>query len=180
MNLLFRLLWVMWRARFGAKHSPLSAPAFLNFRVWLTDQDMFLHMTNSRYLSFSDLGRVDLFSRSGLRKVLKSNGWQTEICGQTMTINRMLRAPKPFTLETEIHGWDDRFLVLGQRFMRNGRNHAGVVTLLAIQDRTGTPVKPQSLIESIEPETHSPALSEAYVELIASTRASRTSAKNSP
>lgn len=177
MNLLFRLLWVMLRARFSAKHSPLSAPARLKFRVWLTDQDMFLHMTNSRYLSFSDLGRVDLFSRSGLRKVLKTNGWRTEICGQTMTINRMLKAPKPFTLETEIHGWDEQFLVLGQRFMRNGRNHAGVTTLLAILDSSGAPVPPQSLVEAIEPGTQSPELPAAFAELIASTRASRAAAK---
>lgn len=137
---------------------------------------MFLHMTNSRYLSFSDLGRVDLFSRAGLRKVLNKNRWRTEICGQTMTINRMLKAPKPFTLITQIQGWDDQFLVLGQTFMRNDRNHAGVVTLLAIHDKTGSPVAPQTLVDEISRGTQSPALSETFCELIASTKASRASA----
>jgi acyl-CoA thioesterase FadM len=176
MNLLFRLLWVMLRARFGAPHAPLTDPARLKFRVWLTDQDMFLHMTNSRYLSFSDLGRVDLFSRSGLRKQIKANGWRLEICGQTMTINRMLKAPKPFTLETQIHGWDDRFLALGQTFLRGGKNHARVVTLLELLDRSGNPVPPQDLIDQIDPELTSPDLSPALIELIASTSASRIAA----
>lgn len=173
MNLLFRLLWVMLRARFGARHTPVIAPAVLKFRVWLTDQDMFLHMTNSRYLSFSDLGRVDLFSRSGLRKVLKANGWKTEIYGQSMTINRMLKAPKPFSLETQVQGWDDEFLVLGQRFLRNAKNHAGVVTLLAIKDKTGAPIPPQKALDQIETGIQSPQLSLPLAELIESAKRSR-------
>ena len=175
MNLLFRLLWVMLRATLSAKHSPIMTPANLQFRVWLTDQDMFLHMTNSRYLSFSDLGRMDLFIRSGFRGVVKNEQWSTEICGQTMTINRMLKAPKLFTLETQLHGWDDQFLVIGQRFMRNGKNHAGVVTLLELHDRSGTFVPPQSLIDQIEPGVAPPPLSQAFTDLIASTNTSRSS-----
>lgn len=134
-----------------------------------------MHMTNSRYLSFSDLGRIDLFSRSGLRKILKANGWKTEICGQTMTINRMLRAPKPFSLETQIHGWDDEFLVLGQRFMRNTKNHAGVVTLLAIKDKTGALVSPKNALDQIEVGIQSPELSLPFADLIESTKRSRAS-----
>jgi len=177
MNLLFRLIWVMLRAHFGATLSPVTTASNLRFRVWITDQDMFMHMTNSRYLSFSDLGRMDLFIRSGLRNALRKNGWHTEIYGQTMTINRMLKAPKPFIVETQIHGWDDQFLVVGQRFMRNDKNHAGVVTLLALEDRAGNPITPQSLIEEIEPGTESPPLPEKYTELIASTLASRAAEK---
>ena len=172
MNLLFRLLWVMLRARFSAKQTSIVAPAFLKFRVWLTDQDMFMHMTNSRYLSFSDLGRVDLFSRSGLRKVLKSNGWRTEIYGQSMTINRMLKAPNLFSIETQIHGWDEEYLVLGQRFLRGEKNHAGVVTLLGIKDKSGNMVAPQAVLDHIESGLKSPELSSAFVELIENTKRS--------
>ena len=173
MNLLLRLLWVMLRARFGTRHPSIVAPAFLNFRVWLTDQDMFMHMTNSRYLSFSDLGRIDLFSRSGLRKVLKTNAWRTEIYGQSMTINRMLKAPKSFSLETQVHGWDEEYLVLGQRFLRGDRNHAGVVTLLAIRDKSGNLIPPQTALDRIEAGVQSPELSTSFVELIENTKRSR-------
>ena len=176
MNLLLRLIWVMLRARFGAVHAPVTAPSNLRFRVWITDQDMFMHMTNSRYLSFSDLGRMNLFIRSGLRRSMRQRGWRTEICGQTMTINRMLKAPKPFIVETQIHGWDDKFLVVGQRFMRNGKNHAGVVTLLAMQDQDGERLPPQDLIDLIEPGLASPKLSAAFVDLIDNTVASRDAA----
>ena len=175
MNLLFRLLWVLLRARFAPRHTPVTAPSVLKYRVWLTDQDMFLHMTNSRYLSFSDLGRINLFTRAGLSKVLKAKGWKTEICGQSMTINRMLKAPKRFLLQTQIHGWDDTFLVLGQRFLRNARNHAGVVTLLALKDKNGASVAPQDLLNQIEPGVQSPDLPADLTELIETTKRARAS-----
>ena len=124
MNLLLRLMWIVLRARFAARHTPLTAPIRRRFRVWLTDQDMFLHMTNSRYLSFSDLGRVDLFTRSGLNRLLRQKGWRTSISAQTMTINRMLKTPNAFELETRVHGWNDQFLVVEQTFLRKGRNAA--------------------------------------------------------
>ena len=177
MNLLFRLLWVLLRARFAARHTPLTAPSVLKFRVWLTDQDMFLHMTNSRYLSFSDLGRINLFRRAGLSKALKAKGWKTEICGQTMTINRMLKAPQPFLLETQIHGWDDEFLVLGQRFLRKSKNHAGVVTLLALKDKSGASVAPQDLLDQIVPGSQSPELSSELAELVENTKRARGSSQ---
>ena len=50
MNLFFRRLWVYLRANLSPKTAPVDTEFRLNFRVWLTDQDMFLHMTNSRYL----------------------------------------------------------------------------------------------------------------------------------
>ncbi len=174
MNLLFRLIWIMLKARFGAKHAPLTDPSHMTFRVWLTDQDMFMHMTNSRYLSFSDLGRVNLNIRSGLRDVINEKGWRSEICGQTMTINRMLKAPQAFQLETRIQGWNDRYLVIGQRFLRNGRNHASVATLLELRDKAGHMVAPQTLIDVIETGLQSPELSDTFSDLIESTRASRT------
>ena len=173
MNLLLRLMWIVLRARFAARHTPLTAPIRRRFRVWLTDQDMFLHMTNSRYLSFSDLGRVDLFTRSGLNRLLRQKGWRTSISAQTMTINRMLKTPNAFELETRVHGWNDQFLVVEQTFLRKGRNHATVATLLEIQDETGGSVAPQTLAGLFSPKLESPHLPKALIDLINSTRKSR-------
>lgn len=173
MNLLLRLLWITFRARLADPHSPLTAPIIRRFRVWLTDQDMFLHMTNSRYLSFSDLGRVDLFTRTRLNRLLRQKGWRTSISAQTMTINRMLKTPNAFDLETRVHGWNDQFLVVEQTFLRKGRNHATVATLLEIQDETGDAVPPQALAGLFSPELESPNLPKAFIDLIESTRKSR-------
>lgn len=158
MNLFLRLTWVWLRALFSAPHTPLTAPRALRFSVWITDQDMFMHMTNSRYLSFADLGRVDIAMRTGLSRAMTRKGWRTEICGQSMTVNRMLKAPKSFLLETEICGWDAHYLAISQIFLRNGKNHASVNTLLKVQDKSGNLIPPQLLIDLIDASLTSPAL----------------------
>lgn len=169
MNLLLRLIWVLLQAAIGKPHAPLTAPRRATFTVWLTDQDMFLHMTNSRYLSFADLGRVDLTARAGLRKAMNRHRWRAEICGQIMTINRMLKAPNRFQLETRICGWDDRYLAVEQTFIRRARTHASVNTLLRVQDRDGTPIPPQALIDEIDPGRPSPKLPDLFLDLIVQT-----------
>ena len=176
MNLLFRLIWVMLRAKFGAVHAPLTEPRQARFTVWITDQDMFLHMTNSRYLSFADLGRVDLTMRAGLRRIWNKHGWRAEICGQTMTINRMLKAPKAFLLETQIVGWTSEYLAIAQTFLRNGKTHASVNTLLSIQDKTGNLVVPADLISEVDPTLEPPVLPKIFAELVARTSESAGSA----
>ncbi|MEL6860712.1 MAG: thioesterase family protein [Pseudomonadota bacterium] len=175
MNLLFRLIWVLIRAAFGKPHAPLTAPRQARFTVWLTDQDMFMHMTNSRYLSFADLGRVDLTARSGLRRAMKQQGWRAEICGQTMTINRMLKAPKSFLLETQIVGWTDTYLAIAQTFLRSGKNYASVNTLLSLQDRTGAMIAPQKLIDLIDPATDKPSMPKLFSDLIERTNSASAS-----
>ena len=169
MNLFLRLAWVWLRAVFSGPHKPLTRPRQLGFSVRLTDQDMFMHMTNSRYLSFSDLGRVDIAMRTKLSRALKRKGWRTEICGQGMTINRMLKAPKSFQLETQICGWDEHYLAISQIFLRGGKNHASVNTLLKVHDKSGNLIAPQLLIDLVEPGLSSPALPGRLNQLIEQT-----------
>ena len=83
MNLFFRRFWVILTTMLSSEKGALDKAYVRSYRVWLTDQDMFMHMTNSRYLSFSDLARMNLLIRTGLQKALKQNNWRLEICGQT-------------------------------------------------------------------------------------------------
>lgn len=170
MNLFLRLTWVWLRALFASRHKPLTAPRSLRFSVWITDQDMFMHMTNSRYLSFADLGRTDIAMRTELSRAMKRKGWRTEICGQSMTINRMLKAPKSFLLETEICGWDADYLAISQVFLRSGKNHASVNTLLSVQDKSGNLIPPQRLIDIVESGLTSPALPGRLKQIIEQTK----------
>lgn len=182
MNLLFRFILVLLQAALGSTHTPLTAPRRAKFTVWLTDQDMFLHMTNSRYLSFADLGRVDLSARTGLRRVMNRQGWRAEICGQITTINRMLKAPNRFELETQIRGWDDQYIAVSQIFVRRGKTHASVNTLLMVQDKNGGLISPQNLIDAVAPGMASPKLSDLFTDLITQTNAniSNTSLSQPP
>jgi acyl-CoA thioesterase FadM len=44
----------------------LLESSMLRFWVFPTDLDINLHMTNARYLSFMDLGRIDLLLCAGM------------------------------------------------------------------------------------------------------------------
>lgn len=165
MNLFFRRLWVILIATFSATREPLDRAYVRTYRVWLTDQDMFMHMTNSRYLSFSDLARLNLLIRTGIMTVLKQNGWQLEICGQTRTITRMLKAPQAFRMECEIVGWSDAHLAFNHTFKRRGTTHAAVNTLMRVSDKQGNLVPPQHLIDAVNWPKSSPDMKAAFVDL---------------
>lgn len=71
-----RLGWLMfdaWRAQKKRKdHEPMVPQSQLDLRVGLLDIDINRHLTNSRYLFYMDLGRWDLFLRSGrVQKALR-------------------------------------------------------------------------------------------------------------
>ena len=165
MNLFFRRLWVLLVASLSSKSAPLDQACVLNYRVWFTDQDMFMHMTNSRYLSFSDLARLNLLIRTGIMKALKQNNWRLEICGQTRTITRMLKAPQAFRMACEIEGWSDQHIAFKHAFKRRGSTHAVINTLMRVSDSKGNLVAPQALLDAVRWEHASPALPDSFTGL---------------
>lgn len=165
MNLFFRRLWVLISASLSAKTAPLDRANVLTYRVWFTDQDMFMHMTNSRYLSFSDLARLNLLIRTGIMKALKQNGWRLDICGQTRTITRMLKAPQAFRMTCEIEGWSDQHIAFHHAFSRRGATHAVVNTLMRVSDAQGRTVPPQLLVDAVRWKDASPVLSDSFLSL---------------
>ena len=165
MNLFFRRLWVMLMAAFAPKNAPLDQTFLRTYRVWLTDQDMFMHMTNSRYLSFSDLARLNLLLRTGIMSVLRQNKWKLEICAQTRTITRMLKTPNAFQMSCEIQGWSDKHIAFNHEFTRRGRVHAAVNTLMRVTDSEGQEVAPKRLIDALNWSKSSPKLSETFLGL---------------
>lgn len=124
-----------------------------------------MHMTNSRYLSFSDLARLNLLIRTGLTKALRKNGWQLEICGQTRTLTRMLKAPEAFEMICEIDGWTDTHIAFNHKFRRRGSTHAAVNTLMRVADVSGELIAPQRLIDAISWADTSPDLPEYFTGL---------------
>jgi hypothetical protein len=47
----------------------------LSFRCLPTDIDPNVHLNNARYLMLADLGRMDIFLRSGLLHLTRRNNW---------------------------------------------------------------------------------------------------------
>lgn len=118
MNLLFRVFWVMIRA-FFRKPLSLVGESIVRFRVWPTDLDLNMHMTNSRYLSMMDLGRLDLILRSKARPLVLHNKWKAILGASNIRFRRALNPFQAFELRTKVVGWDAKWLYIEQKFYAN-------------------------------------------------------------
>ncbi|WP_200290335.1 thioesterase family protein [Rhodospirillum rubrum] len=114
MNLWLRLIKVLlmsfWRPRLG-----LLDASVLSFAVLPTDLDFNRHMTNARYLSLMDLGRLDLILRSGMWRLVLRGSLQPVIGGALVRFRHALRPFQPFRLTTRVLAWDARWLFIEHR-----------------------------------------------------------------
>ncbi len=111
MNLIFRLIFVVVSAVVAAWRGPLIGvldAASLRFRVWPTDLDINVHMTNARYFSVMDLGRTDLMIRVGLGGAILRNRWQPVLGAANIRFRRSLKPFQRFTLVSRVLCWDEK------------------------------------------------------------------------
>ena len=117
MNLWLRLLYLQFALR-RRPRIDLLEPVALDLRVWPTDLDVLGHVNNGRYLTLMDLGRLALMKQSGLLEVANRRRWMPLVRGIDIEYYKPLLPWQPFTLQTRLLGWDDKWLYLGQAFRR--------------------------------------------------------------
>lgn len=174
MNLFLRLLLTFIRASLARERPGLLDTTCIRSRVMLTDQDMFSHMTNSRYFSFSDLGIINYVVRTGAWQKLRKRGWFPVVCAEAVTFAGMLRAHQAFTVETRLVGWSDTYLCLEHRFLRRGEETARVNIVARIASRRKEKVSMADLVALLGVEQTSPSLSETFLGMISDIEAART------
>lgn len=123
MNLLFRLLWLAIVGRFRSRVSTLG-PCRTPFRVLPTDLDVLRHVNNGVYFSLMDLARVDLMRRAGLFAKLAQRGWYPVVMAETMQFRRSLKLFQRFAIVTRVLTWDEKGILVEQRFERGGETVA--------------------------------------------------------
>lgn len=105
---LLRLLKALLTSTFRPKVEPLGT-ASIHMRVWPNDLDLNVHVNSGRYLTFMDIGRVELLARMRLfRKVMKQ-GWRPINGGTMITFRRSLLLWERFTIRTRILCWDEKW-----------------------------------------------------------------------
>ena len=119
MNMWFRLILTLLRARFGSRLTTSDA-SHVRFRVWPTDLDPNIHMNNGRYATLMDLGRIDLMGRAGKLSALTEAKVYPVVTAQHILYRRALQPFERFTLSTRLIGADERFFFMEQRFLRGG------------------------------------------------------------
>ncbi|KFZ36288.1 thioesterase [Shewanella mangrovi] len=124
MNLYFRLFWLFaWRLRH------ISPIGFLDtsrmaYRVWPTDCDINLHLTNARYPALMDIGRTYMLAEMLQLKPLLKLKWLPVVNASEFTFIKDIKPLQKFCLETRVLGWDDKYFYIEQRFVSERGLHA--------------------------------------------------------
>jgi acyl-CoA thioesterase FadM len=155
MNLIFRLLLVIWSASRASKLKPIDLSE-VQFRVLPNDLDIFMHMNNGRYLTIMDLGRVDLMVRGGFFSQARKRGWYPVVGTATIDYKRSLEPFDRYTLTTRILRWDDRWFYIEQQFIKEDRVAASATIKAMMRSKNGL-VTPQEALAAINYHAPSPA-----------------------
>lgn len=108
----------------------------LSFRCLPTDLDFNGHLNNARYLMLADLGRIDLFFRTGLVGMARSKGWAPMLGGVQTVFVREIRLWQRFQVASSLETWDGTQVIGRHKFiLENGETAALVMTTAGIYER---------------------------------------------
>ncbi len=147
MNLWFRLLKILLLGFLG-KPVKWDAPTQVFFRVWPTDLDINLHMTNSRYLAMMDLARVNMMLRTGLWQWIRREKMSPVIAGAIVRFRRPVEPFARVSLNTRFLGWDTKWMFIEHRMECQGELVCLAVVKAAFLGKHG-PVLPTLIAEQL-------------------------------
>ena len=115
LRLLLLLLSSLWRKPIG-----ILDESVLDLRVLPNDIDI-TKISNDRFISLMDLGRMDIAFRTGLLKSMFKNKWVPLATFDTIRFRYPLKVFQKYQLRTRIVWWDDTTGYFKQVFERKGR-----------------------------------------------------------
>ncbi len=177
MNLFLRLIWVALKARFRPKIGLLDE-CVTRFRAGFTDQDLFRHVTNSRYFSFTDVCVADYLMRSGASRVLRRRKWFPIIVYEDMIFRKMIRAPQRFQVHSQLLGWTEDAAVMRHVFVRRGEVTAEGLSFARFIAPRGKVIPPKDVLAALNHTGEAPPLPDYVQETLA--RAERGYLAGSP
>ena len=110
----------------------------LSFRCLPSDIDRNIHLNNARYMMLADVGRIDIFLRSGFFRLCRERGWAPMMGGLQTAYVREIRLWKRFEVVTTIETWEGSEMIGRHRFLlEDGRTAALVLTTVGVYDLKG-------------------------------------------
>jgi acyl-CoA thioesterase FadM len=159
--LLLRLLLTIAISSLKRRIGPFGTSS-VRFRVWPNDLDLNMHMNSGRYVSFMDVGRIDLLVRMRLFRDVMRRGWRP-IAGATMIRYRRSLTPfERFTLQSRVVTWDEKWFYF-EHIMENSKGEVAAIAYVRglLRGRDGN-VAPRDFIAlSAQPDLQSPPIPEA-------------------
>lgn len=159
MNMLLRLLWMIFASRRRSPVPPLG-PCRTPLRVWLTDLDLLGHVNNGIYLTMMDLGRLDMSIRSGTLGAVRKADWYPVVVAETIQFRRSLNLFERFEIETRVLGWDEKAILIEQQFFRGEEAVAHSIVRARFLSKKGGTVTPEQVVTLLGINPASPPLPE--------------------
>ncbi|MDO6684447.1 MULTISPECIES: acyl-CoA thioesterase [unclassified Agarivorans] len=128
MNHYFRLLSMFIRHWLGSKtHQNPTDDFVISLRALPLDCDANMHLTNSRYFSFGDLGRIDMMLKTKLGSVALQKRWLGVVNAQSVTYIRPIKPMSKIELHSKLLGWDEKYWYFEHRFIANRTLYASIL-----------------------------------------------------
>lgn len=114
------------------------------FRVWLTEAEGSL-LNNARYLTFMEVARMDLMTRTGHFLYSLKKKWLPLVGSQYICYKKPLKRFQKFEVKTKLIYWDAKWFYAEHRFEREGKLMAYGYVKIAWLKRGGT-ISPKELL----------------------------------
>jgi len=129
--MMLRFLLIFFRQKWNDSRKALAVTRYF-FRVMPWDIDLNMHLTNTRYPAFIDVGRVQWFAEIGLLPLIVKEGWRTVVASQTVTFVREIKPFAKVEIESRVLYWDRKYLYSEHRFLVEGKLHCKALGRIAL------------------------------------------------
>lgn len=126
-------------------------------RVWPLDLDINRHVTNGRYFTLADIGRMDYVLRSGAFRVALRHRALPIVGDVWGKFRRELRLFERFEVHTRMLGWDAKWVFVEHRFVKDERVVGIVIMRGLFRGRHGN-VPPVEFVRELGLDEQSPEL----------------------
>ena len=173
-----RLAWMMATAKRRGDYE-MGQESRLGFRCRPTDIDFNLHLNNARYMMLADVGRIDIFMRTGLWQAARKHGWAPMLGGLQAVFMREIRLWQRFDVISSIETWEGTQAIGRHRFvLESGETAAVITTTAGVYDRaTKRFLDMADVIAKLDKQATARPLNAEERSFMASHTAMRTSAK---
>ena len=128
------------------------------FRVLPSDLDLNLHMNNARYFAWMDIGRFDLLNRSGMLSIMKKRNLFPVVADEKISFGKSIDLFDAIILETRLHGWDDKYFYIQQRFKKNHQIYAAGLVKARILSKEKGPMITKEVLDLVNVSQESPMI----------------------
>lgn len=108
MVVLFRIVFALFAGLFKPRID-LLGQATIHMRIWPNDLDLNVHANSGRYLSFMDVGRMELLVRMRLLRRVIRRGWRPVAGGAMISYRKSLLPFERFTIRSRVLCWDEKW-----------------------------------------------------------------------